>query len=138
MEFVKSQGFKVNLESCQLRFLSSEEKIAQLLDDPNNIAYDIYDGEQLIGFALLNEFKAGEWFLWNFAIDREFQGQGLGRKVFTELIQLLKQDLNAKTLSTTCKSDNIRALSFFRLSGFEVFEIVDEDDIHETNLKMEL
>ena len=51
------------------------------------IAFDIYDDEKLIGFAMLREYEKESYFLWNYAIDYRYQNKGYGTKAHIEAIK---------------------------------------------------
>ena len=81
MRFEKSTGIKVRVLPEQQEFVAEEDMISDSLQKENVIGYDIFDGEQLIGFAMLCKYddeETGEtcWFLWEYAIDAAQQGKG--------------------------------------------------------------
>ena len=133
MEFVKSNGIKINLSEEDKKQLSSLPKINKAIKFPEVIAFDIYD-EQLIGFAMVRKFADNCYFLWDFAIDSEFQNMHYGYRSLSELIELLKQNYSAKQITTTYIFGNERARALYEKIGFIQTDIVDENDTHEVNM----
>ena len=83
--FRRSKSMKISLDKNQRNQLSSEDDInkAFILDEV--VAYDIYYNNNLVGFALLRNYGLSKWFLWNYAIDKNYQGKGLGEEALKKL-----------------------------------------------------
>ena len=89
MVFKKTKKMNVRVLKEQESQLSSKEKIERVLVEGNAIAFDIVEDDAIVGFVMLKEFEKGKFFLWNFAIDIDFQNQGFGTKALLELVKFL-------------------------------------------------
>lgn len=138
MKFIKSDGIKISLHPDQLDFISSAERIREAVRQENVLAYDIYQENVLIGFAMLRCYGEGRFFLWNYAIDAHYQNHGFGTKALHELLEMLKKDHQAMIVTTTVVQGNDTAMNMYRKAGFIITDTIDEDDIHETNLLLVL
>lgn len=136
MEFKRTTKFeKIFLLPEQLRHISSIEKINSALNRKDVLGLDIYMENNKIGFILLNEYALKEFFLWDYVIDFNFQNKGYGTLALKELFDYLLNNYGVKKITTTCKYDNNIAKHFYEKMGFEVFEIVNNEFIHEINLQ---
>lgn len=139
MKFTPSNEMKINVLEEQKSFLSSEERMNRALKrNKNVIAFDILNDEKVIGFAMLRQFKKARFFLWNFAIDKNFQNQGLGTKAFKELIEFMKTEHQCVELTTTYTWGNNVAKHLYENVGFKQTSVVEEDNIHEVNMSLEI
>lgn len=139
MRFEKSEGIKVGVLPSQREFVATEDMIAKSLQKENVIGYDIFDGEQLVGFAMLRKYEdedTGEtcWFLWEYAVDAAQQGRGYGKKALLELIDLMRREFDMRIMTTTYIWGNEVAKSLYESVGFVETDVVDEPDCHEVNM----
>lgn len=136
--FEKSDGIKIQLTGQQKMQLSSQEKIESALASEDVISFDIYAFSNiLIGFAMLHNCGDG-WFLWNYAIDVNFQNQHYGQRALRELCELLKLKYNAKWITTTYKYGNEIARRMYERVGFVQTDVVCENDVLEVNMILHL
>lgn len=96
-------------------------------------AYHVYKSGSLLGFIMIRSYRDG-YFLWNYAIDRKFQGRGYGAEILREFIYRLREKENLGFISTTYSFGNIRAKRLYESLGFIETDIVDEEGIHEVNM----
>ena len=101
------------------------------------MAFDIYENEDLIGFAMLKQFDKNKFFLWDYAIDFRYQNQGFGFKALKELIEFLKTEYDCKLITTTYKIGNEIACGLYKKVGFKERDVVDDGDIKEVNMQLE-
>lgn len=139
MRFEKSKEIKVRVLPQQQEFVATEDMIAGSLQKENVIGYDIFDGEQLVGFAMLRKYEdedTGEtcWFLWEYAVDAAQQGRGYGKKALLELIDLMRREFDMRVMTTTYIWGNEVAKSLYESVGFVETDVVDEPDCHEVNM----
>ena len=132
--FNQSDSCKVSVSDEQKEFVSSSEKMAKALKQENVMGFDIMHGEDIIGFAMLRKYEEKGYFLWNYLIDEKYQHQGYGSKALRELIRLMTFEYRAENITTTCINGNDTALKMYQKAGFIITDVIDEDDIHETNL----
>ena len=138
MRFVKSSGIKIYLSEKDKTLISSFECIENAVLKSNVIAFDIYNDNTLVGFVMLNKFAEDSFFLWDFAIDSNFQNQHYGEQALIELLNILKYDYNAKLITTTYKYGNTHAKYIYEKIGFVEVDAVNECNIHEVNLEIKL
>ncbi len=139
MIFKESKEMKIDLWEGQEDFLQTKETIKIVVEYPEIKAFDIYlDEDTLIGFALLREYEENNYFLWDYAIDKNYQNRGLGTKALIELIDYMKENFNTKTMVTTYIYGNDEARKMYEKVGFIEDSIVDEDGIHEVNMELKI
>ena len=136
MEFIASKGSKVSVTEEQEAFVCSKETILKIIEEnPETVlAFDIVHEGAVIGFALLHRFQKDGWFLWDYAIDKEFQNRRLGTRALKELIALMRENHGAEVLTTTYIMGNEQARRLYERAGFVTTDVVDEDDCHEVNM----
>ena len=135
MRFVPSASMKVELLPGQEKWLSTPEKIAKQTQRPDVEAFDIYRGEELVGFALLRQLEDGTWFLWDYAIGKDCQNQGLGTAALEELIALFQREKGLKKMVTTYLWGNGPAKQLYEKVGFRQFQVWDEPGCHEVDME---
>ena len=94
MKLIKTTKFQIELSDEQRKQLSSKEKIEVALNDKNIFSFEIYEQDNLIGFAMLRKYSDMGYFLWNYAIDKNFQNMGFGKKALKEFIEFIKKEFN--------------------------------------------
>ena len=134
MKLIKTIKFQIELSDEQRKQLSSKEKIEVALKDKNIFSFNIYEQDNLIGFAMLRKYSDIGYFLWNYAIDIKYQNKGYGTKALLFLIDYFETKYNALELTTTYTFGNEIAKHLYEKIGFIEADIVDEDGIHEVNM----
>ncbi len=136
MTFTESTEMKINVRPDQEEFLSSKETIRAIIrENPDTVmAFDIWDGDDLIGFVLVHRFEAQKYFLWEYAIDRRCQNQRKGTKALAEFMEYLRVRHHAKEVTTTYIYGNDHAKHVYEKVGFVETDVVDEPDCHEVNM----
>ena len=135
MRFVLSKEMKITLTNDQQEHLCTKENIKIIALKKGVLTFDIYEYESLIGFAQLYEYEASCYFLWNYAIDINYQNKHLGTKALKELIIFLKNNYDLKEMTTTYIFGNDIAKHVYEKVGFVETDVVDEDGVHEVNMK---
>ena len=127
---------KIELTPEQSEMLSTKENIKRIIrDNPDTVmAFDIMDGNNLIGFVLVHRFEDRKYFLWEYAIDIHFQNQHKGTQALTEFINYMKTRYDAKEITTTYIYGNEHAKHVYERVGFIETDVVDEPDCHEVNM----
>ena len=136
--FIKSDSIKINLPDNQQEELCSKENIKIIAGYDTVLSFDIYDNDLLIGFAQLHKFEEGLYFLWNYAIDYNYQNKHYGTNALKELIKYMQTNYNLKEMTTTYIFGNDIAKHVYEKVGFNETSIVDEDDIHEVNMSYKI
>ena len=114
--------------------LYAKENIETACTRKNVLAFDIYSGDLLIGFAMVREFDEGSYFLWNYAIDYKYQNQNYGTSALREFIHFMKENYHMHEITTTYIWGNSHAQHIYEKIGFTETDVVDEDDCHEVNM----
>lgn len=83
----------------------------------------IYDGEQLVGFAMYGFFRReyfpfGRLWLDRLLIDMDFQGRGYGKAALNGLIMLLKSEYPKKDIYLSVVKGNDAAAKLYQEFGF--------------------
>lgn len=136
IEFIESKSMKVDVLKHQQKNISSKEKIQKVLKENNALGFDITKDKEIVGFAMLREYAKNKYFLWVYAIDKNFQGQGLGKKCLKALIEFLKQNYGCVELSTTYKIGNKSAKTLYGSLGFKEIEKIEEENEVDMLLKL--
>ena len=127
---------KVDVLKHQEKQISSLDKIKKVLEAKKALGFDISMDNQTMGFAMVRENQNNKYFLWVYAIDKKFQGQGLGKKCLKEFLVFLKQNYGCTELSTTYKMGNTVAKNLYESLGFQEIEKVEEEKEVDMILKL--
>ena len=136
MTFIRSTEMKVSLTPEQAEMLSTKETIKTIIrDNPDTVmAFDIFEGDDLIGFVLVHRFEEQKYFLWEYAIDVSCQNRHKGTAALIEFIEYLKTHHGAREITTTYIYGNDHAKHMYEKVGFVETDVVDEPDCHEVNM----
>ena len=103
---------------------SDDEQLHQYITDiignRNSLAFGLFEGEKLLGLALGNIkhwYTGTEFFVEEFCVKTEMQGQGLG----TEFLRLLEVELRERKIKTIflMTGKEMPAFEFYRKNRFE-------------------
>ena len=137
MRFEPSRDMKITLLPEQKDQLCARETIREIFakDDKGEcMAFDIYDAEALVGFAMFCQYPEGTFFLWNYAIDAAYQHRGLGKQALRELLDYMVAHYAVKEFTTTYVGGNDIARRLYETVGFVETDVVEEDDYKEVNM----
>ncbi|MEZ4829206.1 MAG: GNAT family N-acetyltransferase [Bacteroidia bacterium] len=79
--------------------------------------YGILYGDRMVGFLMYGIFGGICW-INRVIVDREYQGQGIGKSAVKELIYMLKGKITCREIRTSYAAENFVADQFFRGIGF--------------------
>jgi ribosomal protein S18 acetylase RimI-like enzyme len=79
------------------------------------------DGE-VAGFVSYGGFGADEFVIVALAVRPEYQGGGIGRALVSAVERTAKKESKKRILVAT-SNDDLPALAFYQLSGFQLFEV---------------
>ncbi len=89
--------------------------------------FAIYCDETLVGFVMLGYYEQKhQHTLWKFLIDRQYQGNGYGRKALMLAIRYLIENFDVKEVFTGVAFGNDIARSLYRSVGFKETGEVDD------------
>lgn len=94
--------------------------ITDIIGNRNSLAYGLYENNELLGLALGNIkhwYTGTEFFVEEFCVKTEMQGQGLG----TEFLRLLEVELRVRDIKTIflMTGKEMPAFAFYKKNGFE-------------------
>ena len=136
ISFVSSAEMKITLPPDQAEMLSTKEDIQTIIrDNPDTVmAFDIFDGDDLIGFVLVHRFEPRKYFLWEYAIDIRHQNQHKGTEALKAFIDYMIVHHDAREITTTYIYGNDHAKHVYEKVGFVETDVVDEPGCHEVNM----
>ena len=139
MIFKESKEMKINILPEQEDQLCSKETIKRIFakDEKGEcVAFDIYEDDNMVGFAMFCNRSADGfgWFLWNYAIDAQYQNSGLGTKALKELLEYMVSYYDANLFTTTYEWGNDHAKHIYEKVGFIEKAIVEEDGCKEVDM----
>lgn len=138
MKLTQSKGIRIRLTEDQLLQLSPFDKIDRMIGKEGILSFDIIEQGHIIGFAMLRPYGSRSYFLWNYAIDVRWQGQGYGLAALCALADLMKTRYGADELSTTYLWGNKIAKRLCEKAGFIEEEVIEEHGIHEVDMTLDL
>ena len=137
MRFQPSREMKITILPEQEDQLCTKETIREIFakDDKGEcVAYDIFDGDAMVGFAMFCQYPAGCFFLWNYAIDAAYQNRGIGTRALRELLEFMTSRYPVKQFTTTYVWGNEPARKLYEAVGFIETDVVEEEDCKEVNM----
>jgi len=117
-----------SIDPPYLKRFGQDEQLEEHLEEvlKQGLSLGIYDGGNLIGIAITErrEWNNSLW-VWDFHIDAEYQGKGIGTKLMKALIKLATEK-GFRMMVCETQNTNVPAIRFYRKLGFEI-EGVDLD-----------
>ena len=110
----------------EMNFTVEDERkfIENYLSDKGSIMITAFDGDELVGNAslccVIDKAKTLHRATFGIAIVKKHWGQGLGKKILTELI-LVAKEAGYEFLELEVASDNHSAVNLYRQLGFQVY-----------------
>ncbi len=138
MIFKESDGIKITLTKEQKDMLQTADNIKICIGYSTTLAFDIYNNDDLIGFALLYKFDEGCYFLWDYAVDTDFQNRHYGTQALIELINFMKNSFGMHTMTTTYIYGNNHARHVYEKVGLIETDEVNNEKTHEVNMILKL
>ena len=100
--------------------------------------FAIYNDDELVGFILMCKgvftdanfigMAEDDPLIWEFMIDKKYQGKGYGRAAIQCAINWLKKIHNAKKIFTSVHEENKIAINLYKSFGFEFTGGRDDSD----------
>lgn len=110
------QGFVEPVSQC----LAEAEK------DTRYVPLALYKNGKIIGFSMYGKFDEQVW-LDRYFIDEHYQGKGLGRYFFRELVEYLVRSYPNQPIYLSVFEQNKVAIQLYLKFGFSFTEEVDEN-----------
>lgn len=108
----------------------SDEKLTEIIDDPNVETYALNDGSTDIGLLEVDFYADGEAELMYLGLVPDAIGQGAGRFLIEEAIHRAFDRPISRLFVHTCNLDHPGALAFYIRSGFtpykQAIEVADD------------
>ena len=84
------------------------------------LSLGVYDGDRLVGIAIAEKqaWNRTLW-VWEFHIDSDHRGRGLGRELMEKLAAVGKK-VGCRVMVCETQNTNVPAIRFYRKVGFEV------------------
>lgn len=97
------------------------------LRNPNFQCYMVLDGESCVGYVSYGTVRAGTWKDFSFRLHSlyllpPYQGNGLGKKIFTQVQEACKA-MGCNKMFLDCHPDNHNALGFYRHMGGVITQV---------------
>ncbi len=85
------------------------------------LPYAVYAGHEMVGFLEL-AFEPGspdQYWMYHFFIDRQYQGQGFGKKALAAFVELVERTYpECRCINLTVHPENTAAQHLYRSAGF--------------------
>ncbi|MCU4774985.1 GNAT family N-acetyltransferase [Bacillus wiedmannii] len=130
----------LSLNKDQQKFIESTAFcLAESRFEENSTSVSLYDGKQLIGYAMYGWYCDEDQSIWldRFMIDASFQGKGYAKPLLRLLIEYLHQKFHCKTIYLSIHPDNKFALRLYESIGFRLNGEIDEEWQFGFGLEME-
>ena len=105
----------------QISFVASNlMSIAQSKIYPSRNPMAVYDGEQMVGFAMFGfDPDDDRFYLGRLMIDERFQGRGYGKAAVLAVIEALRENPNCREIYLSFVPENTTAERLYEKIGFE-------------------
>ena len=142
------EEYKLDFEALNLQWIKKyfrvEEEDRKILENPKSYVIDrggqiffaINDGKA-IGTAAMVLVEESIFELSKMAVDPNYQGLGIGRRIVDECIKFAKYH-KAQEIFLITNDKLLPALELYRSSGFELDENYDDNRYERVNTKMKL
>jgi ribosomal protein S18 acetylase RimI-like enzyme len=105
-----------------LKRFGRDDRIEDHLEEvlKQGLSLGAYDGGRLIGIAIAEnrEWNNSLW-VWDFHIDGEYQGRGIGTKLMNAVVKQA-QEGEFRVVVCETQNTNMPAIRFYRKLGFEI------------------
>ena len=92
--------------------------------------FAIYDNTTPIGFVMLGYYESrGQYTLWKFLIDKNFQNKGYGKQALQLAVNYLINSFDAKEIYTGVLIENERAKDLYTSFGFVETGVIEDNMI---------
>ena len=142
------EEYKLDFKALNLQWIKKyfrvEEEDRKILENPKSYVIDrggqiffaINDGKA-IGTAAMVLVEESIFELSKMAVDPNYQGLGIGRRIVDECIKFAKYH-KAQEIFLITNDKLLPALELYRSSGFELDENYDDNRYERGNIKMKL
>ena len=106
-----------------LKLMYPKENIVREMNNGQHFHF-IGSAERRVGYISWSFPAENELFIHKFYIDTAEQGRGIGKRTFTELLELHPK---VKTIRLTVNRNNYKSINFYFRLGFVIEEVKDID-----------
>jgi RimJ/RimL family protein N-acetyltransferase len=101
----------------------NHESLIEQLVQKKHIFYLIQNNDESIGFISISSENQKDYFLHKFYIDQQKSNAGIG----TEMLNLLLEKINPKSLTLTVNRQNYKSINFYFKNHFKINRVEDFD-----------
>ncbi|MBK6983678.1 MAG: GNAT family N-acetyltransferase [Bacteroidetes bacterium] len=101
----------------------NHESLIEQLNQLKHVFYLIEKDNIDVGFLSVSSQNKSDYFLHKFYIDQQKSNAGIG----TEVLNLLIQQINPKSLMLTVNRQNFKSINFYFKNGFKIDRVEDFD-----------
>ena len=101
----------------------NHESLIEQLNIKKHVFYLIENNRQTIGFLSISSENNSDYFLHKFYIHQQKSNSGVG----TEVLHLLIDIIQPKSLTLTVNRQNFKSINFYFKNGFKIDRIEDFD-----------
>lgn len=99
------------------------QSLVEQLNVKKHVFYLIKNDDVALGFLSISSQNTTDYFLHKFYIDQQKSNTGIG----TEVLNLLINTINPKTLTLTVNRQNYKSINFYFKNGFKIDRVEDFD-----------
>lgn len=101
----------------------NHESLIEQLNQQKHVFYLIEKDNIDVGFLSVSSQNKCDYFLHKFYIDQQKSNAGIG----TNVLNLLIQQINSKSLTLTVNRQNFKSINFYFKNGFKIDRVEDFD-----------
>ncbi|AXI00150.1 GNAT family N-acetyltransferase [Sporosarcina sp. PTS2304] len=118
----------LSVHESQKNFIESNSfSLAQSKFEPEWKSVGLYDGEELVGYAMHGRDKtSGKVWLDRFMIDQHFQGKGYASRFLGLLLSKMETIYQCETIYLSIYPDNTKAQTLYEKFGFRLNGEIDD------------
>lgn len=117
----ESEVRRLSLRASQLDFIESiDQCLAEAEEHKEWRPVAIYNDELVVGFAMYGSFGSNrDTWIDRIMIDKNYQGQGYGRRAMKQLIQKVSTEYKVNVVYLSIVEENKAAYQLYNQLGFE-------------------
>jgi len=123
------QATKLKVKDDQKNYVASNVfSIAQSKFVPTMRPMAAYVGEEMVGFTMFGlDPDDGSYWIWRLMVDEQYQGRGYGKAILQDVIKLLSDYPDCKSITLSYDHDNPAQGLYTRLGFIPTGEIIQDE-----------